>query len=61
MISEVTVEKRFQSRAFMILPLSFNVAGVLGPSESNTVSDDTLSSELLGVLTAASSDGRMAC
>jgi hypothetical protein len=33
MISEVTVEKRFQSRAFMILPLSFNVAGVVGPSE----------------------------
>lgn len=31
MISEITVEKRYQSRAFLLLPLSFNVASMLGP------------------------------
>ncbi|KUI66191.1 hypothetical protein VM1G_02403 [Cytospora mali] len=31
MISEITVERKYQSRAFLILPMSFNVAGVLGP------------------------------
>lgn len=31
MISEITVERRYQSRAFLILPMSFNVAGILGP------------------------------
>ncbi len=33
MIAEITVEKKYQSRAFLILPMSFNVAGILGPSE----------------------------
>ncbi|OAA54644.1 MFS transporter [Cordyceps fumosorosea ARSEF 2679] len=31
MISEIIKEKKFQSRAFLILPMSFNVAGILGP------------------------------
>lgn len=31
MIAEITVEKKYQSRAFLILPMSFNVAGILGP------------------------------
>lgn len=31
MISEITVERKYQSRAFLILPMSFNVAGILGP------------------------------
>lgn len=31
MIAEITVEKKYQSRAFLILPMSFNVAGMLGP------------------------------
>ena len=33
MIAEITVEKKYQSRAFLILPMSFNVAGILGPSK----------------------------
>lgn len=33
MVSEITVEKKYQSRAFLILPMSFNVAGILGPGE----------------------------
>ena len=32
MIAEITKEKKYQSRAFLILPMSFNVAGILGPS-----------------------------
>lgn len=31
MISEIIKEKKYQSRAFLILPMSFNVAGILGP------------------------------
>ncbi|KAH8168811.1 major facilitator superfamily protein [Sarocladium implicatum] len=31
MVSEVTKERRYQSRAFLILPMSFNAAGILGP------------------------------
>lgn len=34
MIAEITKEKRYQSRAFLLLPMSFNVASFLGPSES---------------------------
>ncbi|KAF7534037.1 hypothetical protein G7054_g6557 [Neopestalotiopsis clavispora] len=31
MIAEITVQRKYQSRAFLILPMSFNVAGILGP------------------------------
>ncbi|KAH0494591.1 hypothetical protein TgHK011_001208 [Trichoderma gracile] len=31
MIAEITKEKKYQSRAFLLLPMSFNVAGILGP------------------------------
>ncbi|KFA65903.1 hypothetical protein S40285_02399 [Stachybotrys chlorohalonatus IBT 40285] len=31
MVAEFTKEKKYQSRAFLILPMSFNVAGILGP------------------------------
>ncbi|ATY65369.1 MFS transporter [Cordyceps militaris] len=31
MLSEIIKEKKYQSRAFLILPMSFNVAGILGP------------------------------
>jgi hypothetical protein len=34
MISEITKEKRYQSRAFLILPMSFNVAGIVGPGKT---------------------------
>jgi hypothetical protein len=34
MIAEITIEKKYQSRAFLILPMSFNVAGILGPGMS---------------------------
>lgn len=64
MISEVTVEKKFQSRAFLILPMSFNVAGILGPSEWNwrckLPSSCRVSCNCLA-LTSSPSDGRMAC
>lgn len=33
MVAE-TVDKRFHSRAFLLLPLAFNVANILGPSRS---------------------------
>jgi hypothetical protein len=33
MIAEITKEKKYQSRAFLLLPMSFNVAGILGPSK----------------------------
>lgn len=33
MVAEITKEKKYQSRAFLILPMSFNVAGILGPSK----------------------------
>lgn len=36
MVAEVTVEKKYQSRAFLILPISFNVAGLLGPGKCST-------------------------
>ena len=32
MVAE-TVDKRFHSRAFLLLPLAFNVANILGPSK----------------------------
>lgn len=35
MIAEITKEKKYQSRAFLLLPMSFNVAGILGPGKSN--------------------------
>lgn len=38
MVAEITVEKKYQSRAFLILPMSFNVAGILGPSKSQRTS-----------------------
>lgn len=33
MIAEIVKEKKFLSRAFLLLPLSFNVAALLGPGE----------------------------
>lgn len=33
MIAEITKEKKYQSRAFLILPISFNVAALLGPGK----------------------------
>uniref|UniRef100_A0A093VZV7 Putative membrane protein n=1 Tax=Talaromyces marneffei PM1 TaxID=1077442 RepID=A0A093VZV7_TALMA len=32
MISEIIVEKKFQSRAFLLLPMCFNVGVIIGPS-----------------------------
>lgn len=37
MIAEITVEKKHQSRAFLILPVSFNMANFLGPGESISI------------------------
>ncbi|KND87539.1 putative membrane protein [Tolypocladium ophioglossoides CBS 100239] len=39
MIAEITVEKKYQSRAFLILPMSFNVAGILGPVMGGVLAD----------------------
>ncbi|KPM37167.1 hypothetical protein AK830_g9380 [Neonectria ditissima] len=41
MISEITIEKRFQSRAFLLLPLSFNAASMLGPIMGGILADPT--------------------
>ena len=35
MIAEITKEKKYQSRAFLILPMSFNVASMLGPGTAS--------------------------
>ncbi|KAH8656020.1 major facilitator superfamily domain-containing protein [Tricladium varicosporioides] len=39
MIAEITKEKKYQSRAFLILPMSFNVAGILGPVMGGLLAD----------------------
>lgn len=41
MVAE-SVEKKFHSRAFLLLPVAFNVANVLGPSKSDLCKDDLL-------------------
>lgn len=42
MISEITVERKYQSRAFLILPMSFNVAGILGPILGGWLADPAM-------------------
>lgn len=39
MIAEITKEKKYQSRAFLLLPMSFNVAGILGPILGGLLAD----------------------
>ncbi|KAM0275760.1 hypothetical protein ACHAQH_007446 [Verticillium albo-atrum] len=39
MVAENAMEKRFQSRAFLLLPLSFNVANVIGPPMGGLLAD----------------------
>ncbi|KAI1493640.1 major facilitator superfamily domain-containing protein [Biscogniauxia mediterranea] len=39
MIAEITVERKFQSRAFLILPISFSVASTLGPLMGGLLAD----------------------
>jgi MFS family permease len=39
MISEIIKEKRFQSRAFMVLPMTFNVGVIIGPILGGILSD----------------------
>ncbi|RFU27981.1 hypothetical protein B7463_g8364, partial [Scytalidium lignicola] len=41
MIGELITEKKYQSRAFLILPMSFNVAGILGPVMGGLLADPT--------------------
>ncbi|RDW79852.1 MFS transporter-like protein [Coleophoma cylindrospora] len=41
MIAEITKEKKYQSRAFLLLPMSFNVAGILGPVMGGLLADPT--------------------
>ncbi|KAL7955215.1 MFS general substrate transporter [Trichoderma compactum] len=41
MIAEITKEKKYQSRAFLILPMSFNVAGILGPIMGGMLADSS--------------------
>jgi hypothetical protein len=31
MISEIIKEKKYQSRAFLILPMTFNIGVIIGP------------------------------
>jgi MFS family permease len=39
MISEIIKEKRFQSRAFMMLPMTFNIGVIIGPILGGVLSD----------------------
>ncbi|KAG9242750.1 major facilitator superfamily domain-containing protein [Calycina marina] len=39
MIAEITKERKYQSRAFLLLPMSFNVAGILGPIMGGLLAD----------------------
>ncbi|KAI1098942.1 MFS general substrate transporter [Jackrogersella minutella] len=39
MIAEITVERKYQSRAFLILPISFSVANTLGPLMGGLLAD----------------------
>ncbi|KAI1505947.1 major facilitator superfamily domain-containing protein [Biscogniauxia marginata] len=39
MIAEITVERKYQSRAFLILPISFSVASTLGPLMGGLLAD----------------------
>ncbi|KAL7621599.1 hypothetical protein AAE478_008924 [Parahypoxylon ruwenzoriense] len=39
MIAEITVERKYQSRAFLILPISFSVANTLGPLIGGLLAD----------------------
>ena len=57
MIAEITVERKYQSRAFLILPISFSVANTLGPCKSliGTVVDfimNLITSSVIGGLLA---------
>ncbi|KAJ8064323.1 hypothetical protein OCU04_006669 [Sclerotinia nivalis] len=42
MVAEFTKEKKYQSRAFLILPMSFNVAGILGPVMGGLLADPAM-------------------
>ncbi|KAI1750537.1 major facilitator superfamily domain-containing protein [Xylaria castorea] len=42
MIAEITVERKYQSRAFLILPISFSVASTLGPLMGGFLADPVL-------------------
>ncbi|GAW23239.1 hypothetical protein ANO14919_127910 [Xylariales sp. No.14919] len=42
MIAEITVERKYQSRAFLILPISFSVAATLGPLMGGLLADPVL-------------------
>ncbi|KAI0111179.1 major facilitator superfamily domain-containing protein [Nemania sp. FL0031] len=42
MIAEITVERKYQSRAFLILPISFSVASSLGPLMGGVLADPVL-------------------
>ncbi|KAL1887814.1 hypothetical protein Sste5346_009989 [Sporothrix stenoceras] len=39
MISEIIVDKKYQSRAFLILPMSFNLANMIGPVMGGFLAD----------------------
>ena len=39
MISEIIKDKKYQSRAFLILPMSFNLANIIGPVMGGFLAD----------------------
>lgn len=39
MISEIIREKKYQSRAFLLLPLTFNIGVILGPLAGGLLAD----------------------
>ncbi|CAJ2503508.1 Uu.00g109020.m01.CDS01 [Anthostomella pinea] len=42
MIAEITVERKYQSRAFLILPISFSVASTFGPLMGGLLADPAM-------------------
>ncbi|KAI0850797.1 MFS general substrate transporter [Daldinia vernicosa] len=43
MIAEITVERKYQSRAFLLLPISFSAANILGPLMGGLLADPATS------------------
>lgn len=50
MIAEITVERKYQSRAFLILPISFSVASTLGPRKYRLPNDGLSTRDKLIIL-----------
>lgn len=55
MVSEIVVEKKHQSRAFLIMPMCFNVGAIIGPIIGGLLADPTAPGSALHWLVGADS------